>query len=389
MEIKKRICIVTTLWSSIDNWIKPFLNAYNQHDIDVSIVCNMDSEYENRLKEQYPFIHTHAINFPRGMNTIGSLKSIFKLIKYFTKEKFDLVQYSTPNASFYASVASKIARIHIRLYCQWGMVYVTKKGFLKLITETIERITCKCSTIVQPDSHGNLKFCREKGLYSDKKSMVIWNGSAKGIDLMAYDIEKKDQFADEIKSKYNIPDDSIVIGFVGRLGKEKGCNELFSAYRILKKKYPNLTLLFVGPIEKEESITTDLFEYFITESSIIKTNRVSDVAKHMAAMDLCVLPSYREGFGMSVVEASAMGVPVVATKYPGPSSAMRNGDTGIEIEIGSDQAIVDAVSYLLDNPDKGKEMGTAGRKFAKENFEQKQFIQKLIDNRLELLGIKL
>ena len=388
MEIKKRICIVTTLWSSIDNWIKPFLNAYHQHGIDVSIVCNMDSEYENRLKAQYPFVHTHAIDFPRGMSAIGSVKSIFRLVKYFKKEKFDLVQYSTPNASFYASVASKFTGIPVRLYCQWGMVYVTKKGFTRLITETIERITCKCSTSVQPDSHGNLNFCRDKGLYSEKKSMVIWNGSAKGIDLTAYDIEKKDLFAAEIKSRYNIPNGNTVIGFVGRLGKEKGCNELFSAYRNLKKKYPNLTLLFVGPIEKEESITPDLFEYFKTESSIIKTNRVPDVPKHMAAMDLCVLPSYREGFGMSVVEASAMGVPVVATKYPGPSSAMRNGETGIEIEIGSDQAIVDAVSYLLDNPDKGKEMGNAGRKFAKEKFEQKEFIQKLIDNRLELLGIK-
>lgn len=388
MEIKKRICIVTTLWSSINNWIKPFLNEYDRHGIDVTIVCNMDSDFEHKLKVEYPFIHTHAIDFPRGMNVVGSLKSIFKLIKFFKKEKFDLVQYSTPNASFYSSVASKIAGVPIRLYCQWGMVYVTKNGITRKITETIERLTCKCSTVVQPDSEGNLKFCREHGLYGERKSAVIWNGSAKGIDLTAYDIEKKTQFATEIKSRYNIPVDSRVIGFVGRLGKEKGCNELFSAFRTLKKKYPDLILLFIGPIEKEETIKPDILEYFKSEPNIIKTDRVSDVPKHMAAMDVCILPSYREGFGMSVVEASAMEVPVVATKYPGPSSAMKNGETGIEIEIGSDTAIVDAVSFLLDNPEKGKEMGVAGRKFAKDNFEQKEFIQKLISNRLKLLGLK-
>lgn len=388
MGNKKRICIVTTLWSSINNWIKPFLNEYDRNGIEVTIVCNMDSDYERKLKSEYPFVKTHPINFPRGMNAMGSLKSIYKLVRFLTKEKFDMIQYSTPNASFYSSVASKIAGIPVRLYCQWGMVYVTKKGIARLLTEGIERTTCKCSTNVQPDSEGNLNFCRENGLYDAGKSNVIWNGSAKGIDLDAYDILRKDEFALEIKERYNIPTNNKVVGFVGRLGKEKGCNELFSAFRILKRKYPELTLLFVGPIEKEDTIAPELLEYFKTEPSIIKTDRVSDVPKHMAAMDVCVLPSYREGFGMSVVEASAMGVPVVATKYPGPSSAMKDGVTGIEIEIGSDSAIVNAVSFLLDNPDKSKEMGVAGRKFAEDNFEQKEFVKRLIDNRLELLGIR-
>lgn len=387
MKNKKRICIVTTLWSSINNWIKPFLNEYNKQDIDVTIVCNMDSEYEERLKQEYPFIHTHAIDFPRGMSIVGSIKSIIKLTTYFRKEKFDLVQYSTPNASFYSSVASKISGIPVRLYCQWGMVYVTKKGVTRIITETIERISCRLSTMVQPDSIGNLTFCWKNKLYNENKSSVIWNGSAKGIDLTSYDVSKKKQYAAEIRARYNIPDDSRIIGFVGRLGREKGCNELFSAFRTLKKHYQDLTLLFVGPIEKEETISPELLQYFKHEKSIVKTDRVSDVPKHMAAMGVCVLPSYREGFGMSVVEASAMEVPVVATKYPGPSSAMKSGETGIEIEIGSDKAIVDAVSFILDNPDIGYEMGVAGRKFAENNFEQKEFIKRLISNRRELLGL--
>ena len=179
-----------------------------------------------------------------------------------------------------------------------------------------------------------------------------------------------------------------IIGFVGRLGREKGCNELFDAFKTLKRTKPDITLLFVGPIEKEDTIYSDLLDYFRNEPSIIKTDRVSDVPKHMAAMDVCVLPSYREGFGMSVVEASAMGIPVVATKYPGPSSAMENGVTGIEIEIGDSAAIVDAVTELLDSPTKCAQMGKNGRKFAEDRFEQKQFIHRLIQNRLNLLGIQ-
>ena len=387
MANKKRICIVTTLWSSINNWIKPFLNEYNNRGIDVTVVCNMDSKYETNLKNDYPFLHTHPIDFPRGMSALGSLKSIWKMYKFLKKEKFDLIQYSTPNASFYSAVASKFAGISVRLYCQWGMVYVTKHGLARKFTETIERITCKCSTIIQPDSDGNLRFCRVNGLYDASKSCVIWKGSAKGLDLSAYNISCKGEFAEEIRKRYNISE-GRVLGFVGRLGREKGCNELFRAFRELKKKYGDLTLLFVGPIEKEESIEPELLQYFRQCDSIIKTDRVSDVPKHMAAMDISILPSYREGFGMSVVEASAMGVPVIATKYPGPSSAMRHELTGLEINVASTEDIIESVTYLLENPETAKRMGKNGRKFAEENFEQKRFICELMENRMQLLGLK-
>lgn len=387
MANKKHICIVTTLWSSINNWIKPFLSEYNKRGIDVTIVCNMDNKYEANLKKDYPFVYTHSIDFPRGMSVLGSLKSIWKMYKFLKKEKFDLIQYSTPNASFYSAVASKFADIPVRLYCQWGMVYVTKQGLARKFTETIERITCKYSTMIQPDSDGNLQFCRANRLYDASKSCVIWKGSAKGLDLGAYNILRKGEFALEIRKRYNIPEGRI-LGFVGRLGREKGCNELFRAYRELKKKYSDLTLLFVGPIEKEESIEPELLQYFSQCDSIIKTGRVPDVPKHMAAMDICILPSYREGFGMSVVEASAMGVPVIATKYPGPSSAMRHKLTGFEINVASVGDIIESVIYLLENPEEAKRMGENGRKFAEENFEQKRFIRELMENRMQLLGLK-
>lgn len=133
----KKICICTTLWSSITNWITPFLNEYNNRGIDVTIVCNMENDFERRLKECYPFVHTYRIGFPRGIDAAGSLKSILDLYKYLKKEKFDLVQYSTPNASMYGAVASWMARVPVRLYCQWGMVYVTMSGIKRLVFENI------------------------------------------------------------------------------------------------------------------------------------------------------------------------------------------------------------------------------------------------------------
>lgn len=381
----KKICIVTTMWSSIDNWIKPFLNEYDKHNVDVSIACNMDIEYEKNLKAEYPFIHTYPMPFPRGINILGSVKSIRLLTKLFKKEKFDMVQYSTPNASMYSAVASTLARIPVRLYCQWGMVYVTMNGLKRKVFKTIERIVCRLSTQIQPDSTGNLEFCRKEGFYDENKSLVIWNGSAKGLDLTAFDISKKAEYAKEIKEKYNIPESSTVIGFVGRLGREKGCNELFEAFKKLTEQFNDIKLLFVGPIEKEDTIEPVLLEYFWSCDDIIKTDRVKNVEKYISAMDIFVLPSYREGFGMSVVEAEAMEVPVIVTKYPGPSSAMHDGVTGISVEVKNSNELTLAIDELLKNKETCIAMGIAGRKFVEEAFEQKTFIAKYMENRLDLL----
>ena len=179
-----------------------------------------------------------------------------------------------------------------------------------------------------------------------------------------------------------------MIGFVGRLGKEKGCNELFRAFQILKKDYPDSKLLFVGPIEKEETIEPELLKYFYECDDIIKTGRVKNVERYMSAMDVFVLPSYREGFGLSVVEASAMGVPVVVTRYPGPSSAMVENVTGISIPVKDVDGIVESVKTLLNNPELAAQYGSAGRKYVLESYDQEIFREKYMEDRLTLLGMK-
>lgn len=386
--MSKKICICTTLWSSINNWIVPFLDEYNRRGVDVTIVCNMDDEFERNLQRRYPFVHAHKIAFPRGIDATGSLKSIMALYRFFKKEKFDLVQYSTPNASMYGAVASRLAHVPVRLYCQWGMVYVTMHGLKRKVFERIERMVCRYSTHVQPDSKGNLDFCREQGLYDERKSCVIWNGSAKGLDLAAFDISKKEQFASEIKRQYGIPEGVPVVGFVGRLGKEKGCNELLQAFQEVKREFPEARLLFVGPIEKKETMDPDLLKYFESCNDIIKTGRVNHVEKYTSAMDVYVLPSYREGFGMGVIEASAMGVPVVVTQYPGPSSAMEDSVSGYSVPIRDVVKLTEYIKYFLRNPEQAKQMGADGRKWVENRFDRSVFMDKYMENRLNLLGIK-
>ncbi len=384
-SMPSRICIVTTMGSSIENWVVPFLDAYAKAGIHVTVICNMEETYAQSLMVRYPHVQAVSIQIPRGIKLRGSFSSLWALYKIFRREQFDLVQYSTPNASFYAAVAAFLAGIKVRLYCQWGMVFVSASGLKRRLLRLMEKTICHLSTNIQPDSYGNLEYCRKDRLYSEKKSEVIWNGSAKGVDLSRYDFQLRSDYAQEIRHRYGIDQGDIVLGFVGRLGRDKGCQELFEAFQKLRQEEPRLKLLFVGPIEKEDTIAPLWLHYFYSEEAIIKTGRVADVEKHIAAMDIFVLPSYREGFGMSVVEAEAMGVPVVVTEYPGPVGGMVNGHTGYVIPIKDAQAIEAAVLRLIKNPEMCKRFGENGIALAREKFDSKVFCSKLMENRLGLI----
>lgn len=383
--MKYKICIVTTMSSSIDNWVKPFFDIYNQNNFEITVISNMSQQYIDTIKNEYPYVQPINIEMPRGTSFFGTLKSIRKLYKHFKMNKYDLIQYSTPNASFYSAIASKLAKIPIRLYAQWGMVYVTMRGIKKFVFKGIERITCRFSTNIQPDSHGNLEFGISEKLYKDYKGEVIWNGSAKGIDLQRFDINKKNEFRSEIRQKYSINKDDFVIGFVGRLGRDKGCNELFEAFQIIEREISNCKLLFVGPIEKENTIRPDLLKWFYESKNVIITNRVNQVEKYFAAMDVFILPSYREGFGMSVVESQAMGIPVIASDIPGPRNGLIDGTTGFLIKPKDSDGIYKSVVYLYKDTNLAIKMGKNGVDFVKKNFDSKTFKEKLISNRKSLI----
>ena len=175
-----RICFVTT----ISLTLKAFLlgTAKYLHDtgeFDIYMVCNPDESFEISLPDYITFL---PVKMKRGFGLDG-LKVIKKLKNIFKEYKFDIVQYSTPNASCYASIAAKKAMIPVRLYCQWGIAYVGYTGIKRKLLKAIEKHTCKCSTWIEPDSKSNLDFAHKERLYPSCIGSVVWNGSACGVNL--------------------------------------------------------------------------------------------------------------------------------------------------------------------------------------------------------------
>lgn len=373
----KRICFVTTVPGTIRAFILPLAEYMHENTKwDISFICSDNENFEKSLPE---YIHFYPVHMARGISLAG-IKAMFQIKKILKKEKFDMVQYSTPNASLYTAMAAKSAKIPIRLYCQWGIAYVGFNGLKREIFKTVEKFVCGLSTYVQPDSKSNLNFARSEGLYSEKKSSVIWNGSACGVSLDKFNIQRKNEYRSYIREKYNIGRNTFVYIFIGRVTRDKGINELLSAF---KKLNDDSVLFLIGKNEVDTSVNRELYDWSLENKNIIYTGNVDDVERYLSASDCYVLPSYREGFGMSVIEAEAMGVPVIVTDIPGPVDAVIDNKTGLLVKKADENSLLDAMKKIRKL--NYQEMGKEGHKFVSDNFEQKQLFDKIIESRNELL----
>ena len=318
-----KICYVTTVPATIRTFIlKSAEYLYQTGEFDISFISNPDE----RVEAEFPdYFHFYPVKMYRGMGT-DALRAISEMKKIFQREKFDLVQYSTPNASCYASIAAKQAGIPVRLYCQWGMVFVGYEGIKRKFFKSIEKMVCRNSTWVEPDSYGNLKFSHAEGLYPEDKGSVVWNGSASGVSLDKFDISRKEEFRQSICVKHCIPDDAFIFGYMGRLNGDKGVNELFTATRKIFEENNNVYLLIVGNPTVAGGVNQELYTWAKGQARIVFSGYTKNPEQYMAAMDCYVLPSYREGFGMTVIEAETMATPVIITNIPGPTDGMIKED---------------------------------------------------------------
>lgn len=378
-----KICYVTTISATVKAFILPVLAHLKENtDWELSVICSDDPSLPDLLPEGVRYI---PVPMKRGISLSG-IGAILKMIQIFRKEKFDLVQYSTPNASLYASLAAWLARVPTRLYCQWGIAYVGFHGLNRKIFKTIEKLVCTLSTWIEPDSFGNLRFSHAEGLYPADKGSVVWNGSASGVNLTKFDISNKALWRKQIREQLGLDDQATVLGFVGRITGDKGVNEMFTAFQKILHSYPQTYLMLVGSMEKAESVNEALYDWAQQESHVLFCGYTNVVEQYLSAMDIYLLPSYREGFGSVVIEAEAMGLPVIVSDIPGPTDAMVRNETGLVVPVKDADALAEAIETLIVDATLRVSYGTAGQAFASGKFEQKKLAEHILEDRKKLLN---
>lgn len=376
----KKICFITTIPLTLNAFVLNTAKYIHENtDWDISFICSDENDFGSSLPKD---IHYFPVKMERGISIAG-VKAMLEMKKIFKREKFDLIQYSTPNASLYASMAGRLAHVPVRLYCQWGMAFVGFQGLKRKIFQMEEKYVCHLSTHIEPDSNSNLRFAHEIGLYPKSKGSVIWNGSACGVNLTKFDISNKEEYRKDIREQLDIPEDAFVYGFVGRITRDKGVNELLEAY---KKLNDDSYLIMVGPSEVDETINQELYTWASKNEKIKFTGYTIVVEQYLSAMDCYILPSYREGFGMGVVEAEAMGVPVIVTDIPGPTDAMIDNETGIVVQKADIESLYNAMISIREDKVRYFAMAETAHDFAVNNFEQKQLFNYILEDRKKLLG---
>ena len=384
-----RICMITTIAKSFEWFVSDSAKNLAQKGFDVTIMCNeMDEAFLSKHEKFARCIHLPA---KRGVDPVSLMKSVRLMRKVFRKEKFDIVQYSTPNAAFYCALSASSMKQSLRVYNQWGLRYIGfKKGIKRFVFKMIEKYTCSRSTHVISTSPKNMQFNIDEGLCPKEKISVIGKGGTIGVDFSVYDISKKEEYRKQVREEYGISDSTFVFGFVGRLNADKGINELISAFRALTHRYSDTKLLLIGMEDNTNPPDKELVEWAKNSDKVILTSVVPAlrVAQLMSACDMMVHPTYREGFSMVIQEGMAMALPVLTTDVPGPSEVIVDDETGILVPPHSDKALLEEMEALMNDSERRQKYSKNGRRRVELFFARPVMLQNIYDNYIKLLGIE-
>lgn len=381
--MRKKICFVTTVGLTIKSFLVGFAKYLVElRNYDVTFICADDD-----VLSQMKFRHIHFIPVPmsRGVN-LDALKVIGQLKHIFKEQQFDIVQYATPNAAFYASIAAKSAGVKNRLYTQWGIRYMGYDGGLKrAIFKMIEKITCQKSSIIECESFSLYDFSVNEGLYPKEKASVIGKGSACGVDLTKCDVSQREIWRKEKRDDLGLAEDAIVYGYTGRITRDKGLNELLGAFEQFEKSHSNAYLMLVGSFDNEGTICPHLKEWAENSDRVKFVGWTPHAEKYYAAMDVFCSLSYREGFGLVVIEAAGMGLPGIVTDVPGQRDTIVENETGVLVPVKNVEKVIEAMGFYYDNRAAMNKMGLNARKHVEDNYEQKELFSKLADHRDQII----
>lgn len=346
-------------------------------------IVGISSPGEELIKvAQREHIRTISIPMERRISLYKDFLSLIRMIILFIKERPDMIHSITPKAGLISMLAGWITRVPIRMHTFTGLVFPTATGNMQKLLILMDKLTCACATHINPEGEGVKRDLINYHI-TQKPLHIIANGNVNGIDLQYY------TRTSEIMNvaKHYKKNGYFTFCFIGRMVRDKGINELVTAFEKLYRDFPKLQLILVGPFEKQlDPLLPEIEKIIETHPGIRFMGYQSDVRPFLAAADALVFPSYREGFPNVVIQAGALELPSIVTNINGCNEIIIPEENGIIIPPQNQKALYEAMKYFLTHPEKVKEMGGKARNMIALRYEQKMVWSALLKEYKTLLN---
>ncbi|MEM7084658.1 MAG: glycosyltransferase family 4 protein [Bacteroidota bacterium] len=315
-------------------------------------VTAVSSEHD-RLKifGEHEGVAVFYLPMTRKITPLKDMTAVWRLYRFLKKERPKIVHTHTPKAGIVGMFAAYLAKVPNRLHTVAGLPLMEASGIKRRILNLVEKWTYRFATKVYPNSNGLFNFIVEEKFTKPSKLRMIGNGSSNGIDTQYFSAShfSEDQLLAK-RSVLGIPSKDFVFVFVGRIVKDKGIDELVSAFKKLFVKHPDCTLLLVGPNEDDlDPVAPMTAKEILEHPKIVTTGFQKDVRVYFGLSDALTFPSYREGFPNVVMQAGAMGLPSIVSNINGCNEIIEDGVNGLIVPVKNVEELYNAMHQLIED----------------------------------------
>ena len=376
-----KIIRATTIPKSLDVFCRGLLKKLSEK-YEVVALSSPGEEMQAIVEREG--VRTITVPMERHISPWKDIVALFRLILVFRQERPTMVHSMTPKAGLLCMVAAWLTRVPVRVHTFTGLVFPTAKGLQRKLLMLTDSITCHCATYIIPEGEGVKRDLLDYGI-TTKPLRVLGFGNVMGVDMHIYcrrpEVMEKARL---LRDEHN-----FTFLFVGRIVRDKGINELCEAFDRLSKEYPQTRLLLVGWREDDLDPVSDKTQDLIDSNpSINYVGEIwgDDLLAYYAAADCFVLPSYREGFPNTVLEAGAMGLPSIVTDINGSREIIVENENGMIIPPRDVDALFVAMRRMLNDDRRRSYMASNARNMIGCRFEQGFVRQCLLDFYDTILG---
>lgn len=371
---KKKIIRASTVPQSLDVFCKGMLKELSEKYEVVAL--SSPGESLDRVREREG-VRTIAVPMERHISLMKDLKALLAMIKTLRKERPYMIHSMTPKAGLLCMVAGKMTGVPVRIHTFTGLVWPTSTGLKRKILMLTDKLTCACATNIIPEGQG-VKNDLIAGKITKKPLKVLGYGNVMGVDMEHF--SRRPEVL-KLSEDLNLRDSSkFTFLFVGRIVKDKGINELVGAFKKLYSEYPDIRLILVGPYEDNlDPISQESRDAISAYDDIVAVGKKmgEELLAYYASADCFVMPSYREGFPNTVLEAGAMGLASIVTDINGSREIIVDGENGMIVPPQNEERLYQAMKVMLTSQADREKLAGKARKMIADRFEQ-SFVRKCL-----------